>query len=288
MTFQRPRLGHIAFLDCLPLYWGLGRTGGLVGVELRQDTPDRLNQALVNGELDISPISLAEYLRHADQLVLLPDLAIGSDGPVLSVNLISHQPVEELTGARIALGSTSRTGVLLAQVLLEQRYGVHAEYVQRPPVWDVMLQDTDAAVLIGDAALSARFEATARGLRVVDLAEEWRVWTGLPMVFAVWAARKDFAAAHPDLTRRIHRRLLHARNMSLTEVDEMAAAAAEWEPFDAQTLAWYFRVLDFSLGDRQLSGLRRFAQLAAETGLVPPLAAEEPRFIAPFPVTMQV
>ena len=80
-TIGRPRVGHIQFLNCLPIYWGLVRSGKLLDVELTKDTPDRLNDALVGGDLDIGPISLVEYLRHADDLVLLPDIAVGSDGP---------------------------------------------------------------------------------------------------------------------------------------------------------------------------------------------------------------
>src|SRR5439155_26655563 len=97
-AISRPRVGHIQFLNCLPIYWGLMRSGALLDVDLRKDTPDRLNAALVAGDLDIGPISLVEYLRHADDLLLLPDLAVGRDGPVLSVNLISTRPLAEPDG----------------------------------------------------------------------------------------------------------------------------------------------------------------------------------------------
>jgi chorismate dehydratase len=116
VTSARPRVGHIQFLNCLPIYWGLVRSGALLDVELTKDTPDRLNDALVRGDLDIGPISLLEYLRNADELLLLPDLAVGSDGPVLSVNLVSQVPLAALGGGRVALGSTSRTSVLLARM----------------------------------------------------------------------------------------------------------------------------------------------------------------------------
>ena len=90
---SRPRVGHIQFLNCLPIYWGLIRSGALADVELVKDTPDQLNDMLVSGEVDLGAISLVEYLRHTDELVLLPDLAVGSDGPVLSVNLVSQVPL---------------------------------------------------------------------------------------------------------------------------------------------------------------------------------------------------
>jgi chorismate dehydratase len=267
----RPRVGHIQFLNCLPLYWGLMRSGALLGVDLHKDTPDRLNEALVAGDLDIGPISLVEYLRHAEELVLLPDLAVGSDGPVLSVNLVATRPLGELDGRRVALGSTSRTGVLLAKMLLESRYGVRPEYFRCPPDLTSMLLEADAAVLIGDVALRARTEAPTRGLVVTDLAQEWRDWTGLPMVFAVWAARREFATDNPGIVKEVHQAFLTSRELCLAELDTVAAAAARWEPFPAAVLADYFRVLDFSLGERQIAGMREFAARAAAAGAVPPL-----------------
>ncbi|WP_338090455.1 menaquinone biosynthesis protein [Planosporangium thailandense] len=275
---QRPRVGHIQFLNCLPLYWGLMRSGALLDVDLHKDTPDRLNSALVAGDLDIGPISLVEYLRNADQLLLLPDLAVGSDGPVLSVNLVSTLPLEELDGRRVALGSTSRTGVMLARLLLAGRYGANPEYFRCPPDLTAMLLEADAAVLIGDVALRALYEAPTRGLTVTDLGQAWRDWTGLPMVFAVWAARRDYAQANPGRVKDVHEAFLRSRDLSLRELDEVATAAARWEPFDAATLAEYFRALDFSLGARQVEGVREFARRAAALGEVPELPADGPRF----------
>ncbi|MFI6227418.1 menaquinone biosynthetic enzyme MqnA/MqnD family protein [Micromonospora echinospora] len=274
----RPRVGHIQFLNCLPIYWGLMRSGALIDVDLHKDSPDRLSAALVAGDLDIGPISHVEYLRHADELLLLPDLAVGSDGPVLSVNVVSTRPLAELDGRPVALGSTSRTGVLLAQLLLGERYGVRPEYFRCPPDLTQMLLEADAGVLIGDVALRALYEAPRRGLAVTDLGQAWREWTGLPMVFAVWAVRRDFAAAHPGLVKEVHEAFLRSRDLCLSELDEVAASAARWEPFDAKTLASYFRVLDFSLGERQVAGLREFARRAAEAGEAPALPVGGPEF----------
>jgi len=275
-ALSRPRVGHIQFLNCLPIYWGLVRTGALLDVELTKDTPDRLNELLVAGELDIGPISLVEYLRHADDLLLLPGLAVGSDGPVLSVNLVTQAPLETLDGRRVALGSTSRTSVLLARMWLAQAYGVHPDYFACPPNLTAMLLEADAAVLIGDAALRATYEAPRQGLQVFDLGQVWRDWTGLPMVFAVWAVRREYAAANPGLVKDVHAAFLDSRDDALAHVDEVAAQAARWEPFDAPTLAAYFRTLDFSLGERQVEGLVEFARRAALAGAIE--APVVPRF----------
>lgn len=268
VVVARPRVGHIQFLNCLPIYWGLVRSGALLDVELTKDTPDRLNDLLVSGELDIGPISLVEYLRHADELVLLPDVAVGSDGPVLSVNLVSQVPLQKLDGRRVALGSTSRTSVLLARMWLREVHGVEPDYFACPPDLTAMLLEADAAVLIGDAALRATHDAPRRGLQVHDLGAVWRQWTGLPMVFAVWAARRDYAEQHPGLVKDVHRAFVAGRDNALAHVDEVASAAARWETFDAATLATYFRTLDFSFGARQIDGLVEFARRAHAAGAI--------------------
>ncbi|WP_432833813.1 menaquinone biosynthetic enzyme MqnA/MqnD family protein [Dactylosporangium sp. CA-092794] len=277
-ALQRPRVGHIQFLNCLPIYWGLMRSGALIDVDLFKDSPERLNAALVAGDLDIGPISLVEYLRNANDLLLLPGLAVGSDGPVLSVNLVSTVPLEALDGRRVALGATSRTGVLLAQMYLESHVGVRPEYFGSPPDLARMLDEADAAVIIGDVALRAMHDAPQHGWQVTDLGQAWREWTGLPMVFAAWAARRDFAEAHPGLVKDVHEGFLRSRELCLTELDEVAAAAARWETLSAQSLATYFRALDFSLGERQVAGMREFARRAAERGAVPPLPPGGPAF----------
>jgi chorismate dehydratase len=296
VTVARPRVGHIQFLNCLPLYWGLVRSGALLDVELVKDTPDRLNEALVRGDLDVGPISLVEYLRHADELLLLPDLAVGSDGPVLSVVMVTAVPLERVTS--VALGSTSRTSVLLARMLLERRVGVHPTYTTMPPDLPMMLREADAAVLIGDVALRATYDAEqaaanpaggagasagaglAAGatpvatdgspLTVIDLAAAWRDWSGFPMVFAVWAARRSFAAAHPGAVKDVHGAFRSSLDLALSQIEEVATYAARWEVFDAATLVRYFTTLDFRLGGRQIAGVREFARRAAQQRAVPP------------------
>ncbi|MEU5214251.1 menaquinone biosynthesis protein [Streptomyces sp. NPDC020742] len=258
----RPRVGHIDFLNCLPLFWGLARSGSLLDMDLRRDSPDGLNDALVAGKLDIGPISLLEFLKHADELVALPGIAIGSDGPVQSCVIVSQVPLDRLDGEPVALGSTSRTSVRLAELLFAESVGVRPRYVVRPPHLADMMKEAKAAVVIGDAALRASLhEAPRLGLEVHDLGRMWRDWTGLPFVFAVFAARKDFLAREPETVRGVHHALLASRDLSLAEVTEVCRQAARWEPFDAQTLEHYYTTaLDFRLGERQLAGIAEFAR----------------------------
>lgn len=257
----RPRVGHIQFLNCLPLYWGLARTGTLLDFELTKDTPEKLSEQLVRGELDVAPVTLVEFLKNADDLVAFPDLAVGCDGPVMSCVIVSQVPLDRLDGARVALGSTSRTSVRLAQLLLAEKIGVRPDYYSCPPDLGLMMQEADAAVLIGDAALRANLiDGPRLGLEVHDLGRMWKDWTGLPFVFAVWAARRDYLAREPDVVREVHKAFLSSRDLSLDEVAKVSEQAARWEAFDAGVLEQYFTTLDFRFGAAQLAGVAEFAR----------------------------
>ncbi|UNO44029.1 menaquinone biosynthesis protein [Streptomyces sp. MST-110588] len=259
-------MGHIQFLNCMPIYWGLARTGTLLDLDLTKDTPDKLSEQLVDGELDIAPITLVEFLRAADDLVAFPGLAVGCDGPVMSCVIVSKKPLEELDGAKVALGSTSRTSVRLAQLLLAEKIGVTPEYYTCPPDLGVMMQEADAAVLIGDAALRANLHDAPRlGLQVHDLGQMWKDWTGLPFVFAVWAARRDYLEREPVIVQKVHEAFLASRDLSMEEVAKVAEQAARWENFDAEVLERYFTTLDFRFGPEQLRGVTEFARRTGPT-----------------------
>ncbi|CAM5678452.1 Chorismate dehydratase [Streptomyces glaucescens] len=58
----------------------------------------------MQGDLDIGPVTLVEFLKNADDLVAFPDIAVGCDGPVMSCVIVSQLPLDRLDGARVALG----------------------------------------------------------------------------------------------------------------------------------------------------------------------------------------
>lgn len=259
---RRPRVGHIQFLNCLPLYHGLVHSHAMLDLELTKGTPTELNRLLLGGDLDVSPISSVEYLRHAEELVLMPDLVVAADGAVRSITFASQRPVEQLDGATVALTNTSATSVALLELLLRDRWGIKVETFRCPPDLPRMLEEADAALLIGDDAMRANYA----DLHTYDLSEEWRAHTGWPMVFAVWAARREWAQDHPDQVAAVHGAFQRSLEHSLQEVDTIATQVARWEPFDALDLAAYFRGLEFRFGPREQTGLVTFAERLAIAG----------------------
>ncbi len=261
----RPRVGHIQFLNCLPLYHGLVREGAVLDMDLTRGTPTELNRMLVDGALDIAPISSVEYLRHAADLVLLPDLTVSSDGPVKSIALASRVPAAELAGRAVALTNTSATSHVLTKIVLAERYGVAPRYFVCPPDLGRMLDEGEAALLIGDPALRVLWQPP-EGLHCYDLGEEWRRLTGCAMVYAVWAVRRDYAKRAPGLVEEVLATFRRSLAYSLAHVEEIAVAASRREAFPAEVLADYFRTLRFEFGQRYRDGLREFARRAAAHG----------------------
>lgn len=262
---MRPRLGHIQFLNCLPLYYGLVKQDVLLDVDLVKAAPRDLARMLVAGELDIAPIPAIEYARHAADFVLLPDIAISSEGEVQSILLLSTCPAGALDGALVALADTSRTSQVLARVLLEKRWGAKPRYAEMPPDLPTMLREADAALLIGDDALRAYWQPPP-ALHSYDLGTEWTQWTGLPMVYAVWAVRRVFAESSPEQVSAVREGLSRSLAYCNAHLDDISAYAARWEPFPAERFRSYFDALQFRFAPRFRDGLRRYLEEAHAVG----------------------
>lgn len=262
------RLGRIPWINCYPIYGAIDR--GLVSVpaELVSGTASELNDLLATGALHVSAVSAVEYARNAAAYHLLPDLAITCDGPVHSVALFSKRPVEDLSGCTVLLSASSRTSVFLLELLCRHRWGIDPEFATaRAEAADLSTLaglPHEAVLVIGDAALHLSTQSLYP-VRV-DLGEEWKAWTGLPFVFAVWAARRDAPAA---AVHQVHQRLLESRAWGLAHLDQLAAAAAANTGVSERVCRAYLGDLDYALSYRHLAGLTDFFRRLALEGLVP-------------------
>lgn len=260
----RPRVGHIQFLNCLPLYYGLVKSHALLDIELIKGVPTELNNLLIKGSLDISPVSSIEYARHHDSLVLFPDFTVSSDGEVKSILLISRFPIENLSHKKIALTSTSATSQVLLKLILNRGYGIVPEYFTSQPDFNRMLSDADAALLIGDIAL--KYYVEAKDFYLYDLGLEWKKLTGKKMVYAVWAVNRSFADTKRDLCEYVFETFKKSIDYSTEHLTEIVEYASKWEPFTPSFLMDYFKSLRFNFGKDYQEGLLHFYRLASEIG----------------------
>ncbi len=236
------RLGRIGYVNMAPVFYRLeAEVEEVVGV------PTELNRALLDGEIDVAPISSIEYARHADRLRLLPRLCVSSEGAVDSIQLVSRLPLEQVR--TIAVTPESATSVALAKVLLPE-----AEHVP-------LDEPAEARLLIGDAALRSAFEDPTPHY---DLGRLWLERTGLPMVFAVWAAREPVA----DGIAELERALVASLRLARAEPESLAFESSRRYGYPAGFLARYFEKLRYRFGPRERAGLYTFLELAHDAGLL--------------------
>src|SRR6184192_4577302 len=239
------RVGRIGYINCYPVYGAIDRGLVPLAAELVTGTPSELNDLLAAGELDVSVVSAVEYARQARHYILLPDLAISCDGAVRSVALFSRRTVGQLDGRTVLLSASSRTSVALLELLCRDVWKVRPHFAEaRAEAGDLESLaglPHDAVLVIGDAALllAARHAYPHR----YDLGEEWKRWTGLPFVFAVWAARRG-AGGNAAKARLVHEALLASRAWGLGHLDLLAEAAARSCALPRARCLEYFAGLD--------------------------------------------
>ena len=234
------RLGRISYVNMAPVFHRLNAE-----VEEVQGVPTELNRLLLDGQLDLAPISSIEYARHASSLRILPRLCVSSEGAVDSIQLVSRSPLAQVR--TVAVTPESATSVVLTKVLLPQ-----AEHVP-------LGQEAEAKLLIGDSALKSAFEDPTPHY---DLGRLWLERTGLPMVFAVWAAPEDANGELLDLEEALVASVRRAR----AEPEQLAYESSERYGYPPGFLARYFEKLRYRFGPRERAGLLTFLELACDVG----------------------
>ena len=234
------RLGRISYVNMAPVFFGLDAP-----VEEVVGVPTELNNLLLEGGVDLAPISSIAYARNADELRLLPRLCVSSEGAIDSIQLVSRTPPERVRS--IAVTPESATSVVLARVLFPDAEQVPLD------------EEAEATLLIGDAALRSAFEDPAPHY---DLGRLWTERTALPMVFAVWACPDPVPAGVAELEDA----LVASVRLARTEPERLAHEAGVRYGYPAGFLARYFDKLRYSFGPRERAGLHMFFELAREVG----------------------
>jgi len=260
------RLGRIGYLNVLPIYHPL--ENGLIEGEfdIVSGPPSALNILMDAGELDVSAASSIEYARNADKYYLVPDIAIGSRGPVQSVLLLSRCPVEELTGKTILVSAQTHTSAALLKVLLKE-WAIDVDFVTGDAT--ACLEDgqcPEAILAIGDEALNLRYHPDYPNR--IDLGEAWRDLTGLPFIFGVWIVQRSSLREREVAVREACDALIKARHWGTDNIDEMCILAAESSCLSTKQMCSYFDGLVYEFGEKEKEGLTLFYSYLVKHGII--------------------
>lgn len=254
------RLGRMAYINTLPVDWGLVNGALRRSVSVYRGAPTTLNRLLAEGSVDVSPVSSVAAAEHAAEWLVFDNLCIGSRGEVGSVILDSRVPIEELEGRSIAVTTDSATAAQLLRILLARHWKIKAKLIEKDP-------KATARLLIGDPALKAA-QSGPSGF-IYDLGQCWREYTGRDFVFGLWCVRRAFAEEHPRETQDLYRLLRTSRGRGLAESSQVVAEAARVTGLTETQIESYFDKLVFDLDDELWSGLEHFlALLGYDPGLL--------------------
>lgn len=233
------------------MVWGLqyGPQQGLF--ELSFEIPSVCADRLADGSADIGLVPVIEAQRQG--LEFVPGLGIACDGPVRSILLVSHVPAPGIR--TVAADCSSRTSVALTSLVLRERFGAVPRMIPAEPNLDAMLRTADAALVIGDPAL--RFHPDELPYHVYDLGQEWKWLTGLPMVFAMWAARPGVLSGRADVAEAFRASLCFGQQ----QMEEIIQSESERRGFSAELVRQYLtHYIHFDLTAQCDRGMRRFLQ----------------------------
>lgn len=270
------RCGRIIYTNDLPIYAAFDFGAIDYPGSLHADVPAKLNAMLMNGELDLSPISAFAWAKNADDLVLLPDLCIGARDEVVSVVLFSETAPALLDGVEIAVTAESASGRNLLRVILERRYGVQPKYVETSSPLESAIAGKPT-LLIGDSAINALERFPRKD--VYDLGTLWHEWTGQQTVFAVWAARREAFERHPDAVRECMHALTDAYTWSRAHMNRVIAEAQTQHPRVAGFYETYYGKLNFTFHSAAQSGLAAYCRELHAIGAIPAVPSSLPEVI---------
>jgi chorismate dehydratase len=244
----------VSYLNTVPLVWGLQHSPDPAlrdAFDLRFALPSDCADQLAFGQADIGIVPVIEMARQG--LDYFPGTGIACHGPVRSILLISKVPFKGIR--TLVTDSGSRTSAMLSQVILAEKFGVRPHVFSHPADLPEMLGKADAALLIGDAAL--RVDPATLPFETLDLGEEWVKMTGLPMVFAVWAGRREIVhEPHGQV-------FLESLRYGLDHMDDMVRIESATRHFDAGLVRRYLtHHIVFELGEKDYEGMRLYIQHA--------------------------
>ncbi len=262
MTWERV-LGRVSFINCDPVFYSLSSEWRILSAP-----PSWLTGHLLRKDCITAPIPAADYAANQDKLVLLSDIGIVGREEVGSVLLFGNRPIESMRD--IAVPTDSSTSRMLLNWILYER-GLDPRLVEMGPDIESMMEKCDGALIIGDRAISAAI--SHKGSVLMDLGKEWKEITGLPMVFGVFAARKDSDLRLVLEARNAMMRHYNSFNENMDFRREVISSSSKKVGLNENRVKSYFeKEVSNILEEDSIKGLSKFLDLVCKV--------EEPMWVS--------
>lgn len=259
-------IGINAYSNVLPVTYFFREQLFMEKASFIEAVPAELNRMLAQGTIDVGPVSAFAFAEGEGQYEALSELSVSSKGPVGSIFLFSKRPLSQLDGKWIALTNTSATSVNLLKIALNKFEAIRPKYRMMSPNLSLMLREADAALLIGDDAIRAKWNRSTN--YIYDLGELWYKHTGMWMTFALWLARKSAIEHKSSMLKVAHEEFLRSKRRGIEQRDQIIDFVLRKLGGDEQFWRQYFSGLSHDFGPSQQKGLNYYFKCAAELGLI--------------------
>jgi chorismate dehydratase len=242
------KITAVSYLNTISFVYGMQHELKPEVFDLSLEIPSLCAKNMIEGKADIGliPVGALSVLREPYQFL---DYCIAADGEVSTVLLVSKVPLNEIT--KVHLDTDSRTSVLLVRVLASRFWKID-------PAWQNYTANNEqelpeSMVVIGDKAFGYR----SRYPYCYDLASEWKKFTGLPFVFAVWIAKKDIENTFLE-------EFALSLEYGITHVKETIEEHQDQIPDGIDIYDYLTRCIHFRLEERYKKGMERFREYIQE------------------------
>jgi len=248
--------------------------------QLHYTLPSRCADELLAGRADLGLIPIASL---TPELAIVPGSTISSLDRVRSIQMIVKKPHTLGSIRTLAADNASRSSRAYTELILRRFYSNSPNFVTQSANPVAMLEQADAALLIGDPALLAlerreEIEQAAGPCEWFDISHEWHLLTGMPWVAAVWAARPEVIAEGRISASQLVDDLTQSRDQGLAHIEDLVAEWSTHIALSTETIRHYFtQNIHYTLTPECIEAIRLFRNYAAEEGVLPPLDA--PRFL---------
>jgi chorismate dehydratase len=235
------RIGAVSYLNTKPLIYALEQGTMKDQLDLFVDYPSKIALQLMNNEIDagLVPVAIVPYLKDH---YIISDYCIGCDGEVASVCLFSEVPLEQVK--TILLDYQSRSSVELLKILIREYWKIDVTILETSVDYQDRIKGTTAGLVIGDRA----FEQRRISPYIYDLGLAWKLFTGMPFVFAAWISNK-----------KLDPYFIHAFNAANREgLDQLDKVIAENPGTLFDLRAYYTNYINYNLDENKKSGMNFF------------------------------
>ncbi|MGE0199456.1 MAG: menaquinone biosynthesis protein [Candidatus Melainabacteria bacterium] len=271
------RVGGISFINTIPVYYHLSTQTPQASI--RYANPAALNEAMLAGDLEIAPVSSSFYARHTDQFVPLQNLSVSSYGSVESVIFLTQKPLEAGMEITVGVPDDSATSVDMLGFILKHLTGQDQRTrFQRYHAADfeAACQQFDGVLIIGDTALMARYKhpELIASRTLYDLSSLWNQLTGLPFVFALWVANRDWADRRPEQLSQVNSLLVQSKIRFFQDpilMNQGIQLAMEKSGLDEPTIRRYFtQCLSYDFSPEHQQSLKYYQDILRTRDLEQP------------------